>query len=266
MRNLFSGKKKYIVLLLTLVFVLSIGSVALADDICFFIHSDYNSDGVTVDLDNNILYFDWDGVERTLDNFYYPEGTDSFLLIGSPSNAYHEIYCIFYSYSDYLNDDFYIDIYNSDAGGYSCDYSYPGLDTSNCRILFCGNFTHAYTLSNQVSSGYNYNGTLGKYTSVVDNNGNVYYGLDIGKNSELFFSSHPLKLGRYSEASGYFFYSTPLVPLKLSSQLQNPIVTTSLGGALTEVLSVLPLVLLAVVSYLGLRKALSFVLTQLNQS
>lgn len=60
---------------------------------------------------------------------------------------------------------------------------------------------------------------------------------------------------------GSVFFQPPKVP-KLTAVLK----MTNLGGALSEVISLMPLVLLAVTSYLALRKAYSFVLMQLRKS
>lgn len=60
---------------------------------------------------------------------------------------------------------------------------------------------------------------------------------------------------------GSVFFKPPKAP-KLTAVLK----MTNLGGALSEVISLMPLVLLAVTSYLALRKAYSFVLMQLRKS
>ena len=117
-----------------------------------------------------------------------------------------------------------------------------------------------YLKSSDVAYSYVYNPNTSKWQSGTCGSS---FNFDCGNLKKVYCSTYDIVYtsDSSSDVAGTVFFKAPKV-----GALQAVVKTINLGGVLSEIVSLMPLVLSVIILYLGLRKGLNFVSTHLRQA
>lgn len=149
--------------------------------------------------------------------------------------------------------------------GYQNDYII--LERNNTICVLFGNYNASikpgyslYLKCSGTGSVYVYNKNTGSWRDSVVNGSPAF---DMSGLKAVYYSTHDIVYtsDSSSDVAGTVFFKAPKV-----GALQAVVKTINLGGVLSEIVSLMPLVLSVIILYLGLRKGLNFVSTHLRQA
>lgn len=149
--------------------------------------------------------------------------------------------------------------------GYQDDYIL--LERSDGIWLLFGKFDawiksgyDMYLKASDTASTYLYNPNTSSWMSNVVNSSISF---DCARLNAVYYSTYDIVYtsDSSSDVAGTVFFKAPKV-----GALQTVVKTINLGGVLSEIVSLMPLVLSVIILYLGLRKGLNFVSTHLRQA
>lgn len=212
--------KKYMLLLLTVIFMFALSGVALAADDMQTI----TKNGVTYEFPD----------VKNIDG-----ATDDYIIFNrNNKKAGIENLCVLFGKWYYVDNYYNLKTFITSDG------------SAFARMLGDGRWWIDPCSKKSEDSGW-------KYYTYADNVADFEY--------TILYSTYDIKyatsIDSVNSVTDEVFFKAPPV-----GQLKMIVKRINLGGALSEVVSLMPLVLLAVTSYLALRKAYSFVLMQLRKS